>query len=72
MKMQSRVIRSLAVTSQNQWVTYLLNALALVIMLGNFLMTNPVSPKEWTIWAALVVGVANVLVEWLSKLPIDA
>jgi hypothetical protein len=35
-------------------------------------MTNPVFPKEWTIWAALVVGVANVLVEWLSKLPIDA
>jgi hypothetical protein len=61
----------LAVTARNQWVTYLLNALALVIMVGNYLLANPVFPKEWTIWVGLVAGLANVLVEWLSKLPID-
>jgi hypothetical protein len=67
-----RMFRKLAVTTQNQWVTYLLNALALIIMIGNYLLSTPVFPKEWTIWAALIVGLANVIVEWLSKLPIDA
>jgi hypothetical protein len=71
MKHQQTIrVRAVAV-AQNQWVTILLNVFALLIMVGNFLLTSPVFPKEWTIWVALVLGILNVLVEWLSKLPID-
>jgi uncharacterized membrane protein SirB2 len=70
--MNNRVIRKLTQTAQNQWVTYLLNGLALVILIGNYLLQSPVFPKEWSLYLGAAVGILNILVEWLSKLPIDS
>ena len=64
--MMNRAIKA----SQNKWVTIVLNVLALVVMVDNFLLSTPVFPKEWTVWVALAVGLANVVIEWLSKLEV--
>jgi hypothetical protein len=59
---------SVVSASKNKWVTIILNVAALLVMVGNALLSQPIFPTTWTPYIAAAVAILNVVVEWLSKL----